>query len=149
VSDTGLVLLTAAVLSGVTFGGFVWRVGRLDPTTPQRLIGELRVAQAAAILIAALGAMWTGLAVAASGQPATHIDAALGIGFVMLAVFIFQREPREALLAAAGAFILLALVALAHRPGLLPVDIAPRWFAIGTASYAVVGAALCFWTSRR
>lgn len=148
-SDTGLVLLTAAVLSIVTLGTFAFRVSRLDPTTPARLIGELRVAQAAAILITALGAMWAGLAVAAATRPATHLDAAIGIGFVMLAVFIFQREPREALLAAAGAFVLLALVALAHRPGLLPPDLAPRWFAVGTASYSVVGAAICFWTSRR
>jgi hypothetical protein len=149
VSDTGLVLLTAGLLSASSVGLFAWRVGVTDPSAPERLIGELRLSQVAAVLLAAMGAISVGLAIAGSALPASHIDAALGVGFLILATFVLQREPREALLLAAAGFVLHALVTLAHRPGLLPADLAPRWFAIGSATYDVVLAALCYWARRR
>jgi hypothetical protein len=147
--ETALVLAIAAVLSASGLGLVGWRVVRTDPDAPERMIGELRLAQLAAVLLAAVGAISIGLAIAAPHLPGAHLDASLGAAFPMLAVLILLREPREALLLAAGGFVLHALFDLAHRPGLLRADIAPRWFLIGSPLYDLFVAGLCYWARRR
>ena len=52
--DTGRLVITAFVLTGTALGVFAWRVAAVDPSQPQRLIGELRLAQAMAILLAVM-----------------------------------------------------------------------------------------------
>ncbi|HUL72962.1 MAG TPA: hypothetical protein VLT86_07660 [Vicinamibacterales bacterium] len=148
-TDTGRVLLTAAVLSASAFGVLAWRVGRADPSLPDRRVGELRVAQWAAILLAATAGIPVGLAVALPTIPAGHLDAAIGVGFVLFAGFVQLRDPREGLALAAAGFVLHALVDLAHRPGWLSPDLVPRWYVVGCASYNVFIAALCYWARRR
>jgi hypothetical protein len=128
---------------------FAWRVTRIDPSQSARLIGELRLAQWAAILIAAAGAMPIGLSVAGPAIPAAHLDAWLGVLFVVLAGLLLQREPREALVVASLVFIIHALVDIAHRPGWLPPDVAPKWFTVGCAIFDVYLAAVCYWAQRR
>ncbi len=147
-NDTPAVLLVGAVLSGVALASFAWRVHRVDPMQPERLIGELRLAQWAAILLAGIGAVPIGFTVTA-GLAAAQADAAFGIVFVGLAGLVLQREPREALLVAAGGFVAHALLDIAHRPGLLPSDIAPRWYTVGCAIDNVCLAAVCYWGRRR
>jgi hypothetical protein len=149
VSDTARVLLTAAVLSAATLATFAWRLLAVDPDEPARLIGELRLAQWAAVLLAATGAISIGLALGHMAVPMANWDAAIGILFIGIAGFILQRDPREALLILAAAFVVQALVNIAHRPGWLTPDLAPRWFTIGCAMYDVLLAGVCFWARRR
>ncbi len=148
-TDTARVLLTAAALSASAIAMLAWRVARSDPSQPERLIGELRVAQWAALLLAATGGVPIGLAVAQPLIPAEHLDAAIGIVFIGVAGLILLRDPREGLLLAAGAFGLHALVDIAHRPGWLSPDVAPRWFIVGCATYNLFLAAACYWARRR
>lgn len=148
-TDTARVLLTAAVLSGSALGVLAWRVGRTDPSQPARLVGELRLAQWAALVLAATAGLPMGLAVALPSMPDAHLDAAIGVGFVALAGLVLLSEPRDGLFLAAAAYILHALVDLAHRPGWLSPDLAPRWYIVGCASYDVYVAALCYWARRR
>ena len=144
-NETGRVLLAAAALSLAAIATLAWRITRTDPGEPDRLIGELRLAQWAAVLLAAVGALPIGIAVARLGDATANLDAAVGAVLVGLAGIVLQREPREGLLLLTAAFVLHALVDLAHRPGWLSTDFAPRWFTAGCATYNVCLAALCYW----
>jgi hypothetical protein len=149
-TDTARVLLTAAVLSAGVITILAWQVIRTDVTAPGRLIGELRLAQCAAMLLSATGAVPIGLAVAASPDvPLAHLEVALGVIFVVLAGLVLLRDPRQGLLIAASAFVGHALIDLAHRPGMLSPAIAPRWFFVSCAVYDVGLAVVCYWGQRR
>ena len=148
-NDTVRVLLAAAALSLSAIAALAWRIARADPTQAERLIGELRLAQWAAVLLAGIGAVPIGLAIARTADPTGNIDAAIGVVFVGLAGVVLQREPREALLIVASGFVLHALVDIAHRPGWLSSDLAPRWYIVGCATYNVGLAAVCYWARRR
>jgi len=149
VTGTVGLLLVAAVLSGLALAGYAWRLTRIDPAHPDRLIGELRLAQLGAILLAATAGSWIGLAIAANPDPITNVDVTLGLGYVALAVIVLQLDPRQALLTLALAFVLHALIDIAHRPGWLSPSIAPRPFIVGCAAYDIFVAAICFWARRR
>lgn len=142
-------VLVAAVLSAGSLAALAWRVARTDAADPHRLIGELRVAQWAAILLAAMGGFPIGVAVAHETMPLAHLDVFLGVAYIGIAGWMLQRDPHEALLIGALAATAHALLDIAHRPGWLSPDVAPRWFTIGSASYSVVIAALCYWARRR
>ena len=148
-TDTARVMLTAALLSGAAVSTFAWRVHRVDPSQPERLIGELRLAQWAAVLLASVGAIAIGLAIASGPAVAANADAALGVVFISIAGLILQRDPREALLLVALAFGAHALIDIAHRPGWLSTQVAPHWFTIGCAIYNVYLGAVCYWVRRR
>ena len=148
-SETVWVVAVAAVLSAGAVGALAWRTRRVEPSAPERLIGELGVARWAGVLIAGVGGISIGLAVARPDVPMGHVDAAFGVIFVGLGGFVLLREPREGLLVAAGALLLHALVNIAHRPGWLPTALAPHWFTVGLAVYDVVLAAVCFRVRRR
>jgi len=149
VSDPARVLLTAAVLSLATVAMLAWRAMRASPDEPARLIGALRLAQWCAVLLAAIGAIPIGLALSASADSLGGIDAALGIVTVGTAGFMLLRDPYEALVLLAGAFVLHALIDLAHRPDFLSPALAPRPYLVGCAVYNVCLAAICFAARRR
>jgi hypothetical protein len=142
------VLLTAALLSGAAVTLFAWRVGQIDAEESHRLIGELRLAQWAAVLLAGVGAVPLGLAL---GGPVlmSNVDAAFAVMFVGGAGVILQRDPREGLQMVALAFLLHALLDIAHRPGWLSTELAPRWYTTGCAIYNAYIAAVCYWAQRR
>ena len=148
-TDTARVLLTAGVLSLVTAGVFARRLRQIDASEPGRLVGELRLAQWAAILLAALGGAPIGFAVAGAGQPLAHLDLTCGLAFGVLAGVILHREPSQGLLLAAGGFTVHALLNLAHRPGWLSPLMMPLWYTTASATYDVCMAAVCFWAARR
>jgi hypothetical protein len=143
------VLLTAAVLSAIALASFAWRVTRIDIDDTDRLIGELRLMQWAGVMLAAVSAIPIGLALAVSAAPLAHLDIALAAIFIGLAGFVLQRDPREGLLLACAGFFAHALIDIAHRPGWLAPDLAPRWYTIGCAIYNVFLAGWCFWVRRR
>jgi hypothetical protein len=142
-------MLTAGVLSGLVISTFAWRVTRTDPEETDRLIGELRLAQWMAVLLAGVSGITLGLALARPAVPLANVDAAVSIVFIGLAGIVLQRDPRDGLLLASIGFLLHALVDIAHRPGWLPTDLAPRWFTVGCAVYNIYLAAWCFWARRR
>jgi hypothetical protein len=149
-TDTARLLLTAAVLSASAMMFLAWQIARTDVNHPARLIGQLRLAQCAAMLLAATGAVPIGLAIGASPDvPLAHLDLTLGVVFVVLAGLVLLRDPRQGLLVAAGAFVAHAFIDLAHRPGLLSPAIGPRWFFVSCAVYDISLAALCYWGRRR
>jgi hypothetical protein len=149
VSDTARVLVTAAVLAGVALATFAWRLTRIDFDDANRLIGELRLMQWAAVLLAATSAAPIGLALAAHDVPLAHLDVAIAVVFVGLAGLVLQREPREGLLLVAASMMAHALLDIAHRPGWLSPDLAPRWYTIGCAITNVFVAGWCYWARRR
>lgn len=148
-TDTARVLLAAVVLSASALAMFAWRVTRIDPDLPGRLIGELRLAQWAALVLTSIGAASIGLAVASPGLAGAHLEAWFGMTFVVAAGFVLQRDPREALSLVAIAFVIHALFNLSHRPGWLPLELAPRWYVVSCAIFDVYMAGLCFWARHR
>ena len=52
------------------------------------------------------------------------------MAFVLLSGLVLLREPREGLFLVAAGFVLHALVDIAHRPGWLSPDLAPRWYVV-------------------
>ena len=148
-SDTSRLILIVSILSASATAIFAWRVSRLDPSESERLIGELRLAQWAAILMAASAGVPLGLAIANDAVPFGTIEVTFGVIFTLIAGAILTREPRDGLLLAAAAFIAHALIDIAHRPGVLSPDLVPRTYAIGDAIFDVVIAAVCYWARRR
>lgn len=148
-TDTARVLLVAACLSASALVVFAWRLTRIDPSHPDRLIGELRLAQFGAVLLALTGGAWLGLAVAARPDPLSGLDVSLGIAYALVAGIVLHLEPRQGLMVVAAAFVLHALIDIGHRPGWLSTSVAPQWFTAGCAGYDVFAGALCFWARRR
>ena len=148
-NDTVRVLVAAAILSLAAIALLAWRIARADPTEAERLIGQLRLAQWAAVLLAGVSAVPIGLAVSRVAELTSNFDAAFGVVLLGLAGIVLQREPREALLVVAVGFVLHALLDIAHRPGWLSVELAPRWFTVGCATHNVCLAAICYWARRR
>lgn len=148
-TEVGRVLLTAAVLTLSAFATFAWRISRTEASQPERLIGELRLAQWAAVLFAATGAASIGFAASRPSIPLGTIDVTVAVVCVVVAGVILQREPRAGLLVAAWAFLGHALFDVSHRPGLLSDDLVPRWFAGSWAAWDLAMAAVCLWARRR
>ena len=128
---------------------FVARLRQMDPDSPERRIGELRAANAAALVLAATGAATIGFSIANAAAITAALEMALAFLFLGAAGWMFFREPREALLIAAIALMAHAALDLAHRPGWLSTDIVPRWYLIGCAAYDGYVAAICFVARRR
>jgi hypothetical protein len=149
VSDVARLLMVAAVLAAATFSLQAWRLTRLDAHDPARVVGELHFAHWAALVLAAVGAVPIGLAVAHESVLAGTLDVTIGVGVIVVAGVVLRREPREALLVAAVGFITHALVDVAHRPGWLAPELMPRWYAVGCAVFDVYIGALCYWSRRR
>jgi hypothetical protein len=144
VSDVLQALLVTAVASGA---GFVWlslRTLQLDTNAPSRLIAELRLAQIGALLLAFVAGSYIGFAGVASTAAGGGLDIALALGFFVVAASAPTRDPREALIILAIAFVAHAVVDILHRPGALSVGIVPQWYLIGCAVYNIAIGALCY-----
>lgn len=140
-------LRTALIGFGGLAAGFTWLAARtvaVPASSPQRLIDELRLAQLAALLLTLSAGAYIGFAVAREHEPGVGLDIALAIGFLIAAGLSMIKEPRQALTIVALAFAAHAVLDVAHRPGLLPDALAPRWYAIGCAVYDVYIGILCY-----
>ena len=143
-SDTFRTVLVASLTLAA---GFTWlgvRTAAIPVSSPERLIAELRLAQIAALLLAMTAGAYIGFAVAHELQPGTGIDVALAMGFFLLAATTLVRDPRQALTIIALAFAAHAIVDIAHRPGVLPEGIAPRWYALGCAVFDLYIGAIAY-----
>ena len=56
-----------------------------------------------------------------------------------------MRDPRQALTIVALAFAAHAVLDVAHRPGVLPEGVAPRWYSVGCAVFNVYIGAVAYW----
>ena len=135
----------------VAFGGLAaaltWQAIRatsIPSASPQRLVEELRLAQMAALLLVLTAGPYIGFAVVREHDPGVGFDIAFAVGFLLLAATAILRDPRQGLTIIAMAFAAHAVVDVAHRPGLLPEALAPRWYAVGCAVYDVYIAAVCY-----
>lgn len=142
-NQVALFFLVMAVMFAAPLAWFSWRLATLPHDSAERVIGELRLSQAAATLLALNAAVYAGLAAAAESVPGAAPDVALAGAFAGASLLAQLREPRRALGMLALAFAAHALVDIAHRPGLLPA-LAPRWLAVGGAAFDLVFAAICF-----
>ena len=148
-TETARALLVAALLAAAGFTVFVWRLARIDPAEPERLIGELRFSHWMAMTLAVVGGAWIGLAAGRHTQLLSGVDLVLAIATIVVAAWTLQRDTRNALLALCLALLAHAIIDTAHRPGGLAEDLAPRWFTMGCAAFNLYLSALCFWLQRR
>jgi uncharacterized membrane protein len=116
----------------------------VPPSSPERLVEELRLAQMAALLLTLTAGAYIGFAVVRENEPGVGFDIAFTVGFLVVAAYTMLRDPRQALTIVALAFAAHAVLDVAHQPGLLPEALAPRWYTIGCAVYDVYIAALCY-----
>lgn len=140
--------LRTTLVAFVAFGaGFTWqsvRTSAIPTSSPQRLVDELRLAQMAALLLVLAAGAYIGFGVAHENDLGVGFDIALAVCFLLVAAFTMVRDPRQALTILALAFAAHAIVDVAHRPGMLPEGLAPRWYAIGCAVFDVYIGALCY-----
>lgn len=140
-------LRTLLVACGGLAAALTWQSLRAtaSPTSSaERLVEELRLAQMAALLLALTAGAYIGFAVVRENEPGVGFDIAFAVGFVLAAAVAMVRDPRQALTIVALAFAAHAVLDVAHRPGLLPEALAPRWYAVGCAVYDVYIAAVCY-----
>jgi hypothetical protein len=138
---------TVLIAFGALAAGFTWQATRTAATptsSPDRLVGELRLAQLAALLLTLSAGAYIGLAIVRENAPGVGLDITLAVGFLLVGAVTMVREPRQALTIVAIAFAAHAVLDVAHRPGVLPAGLAPRWYSIGCAVYDVYIGALCY-----
>jgi hypothetical protein len=138
---------TVLIAFGALAAGFTWQAARVAATpasSPQRLIGELRLAQLGALLLTLSAGAYIGFAIVRENAPGVGLDIALAVGFMIVSAIAMLRDPRQALTIVAIAFAAHAVVDVGHRPGLLPEGLAPRWYSIACAVYDVYIGALCY-----
>ena len=138
---------TVLIAFGALAAGFTWQAARTVATpasSPDRLIGELRLAQLAALLLTLAAGAYIGFAIVRENAPGVGLDIALAVGFLIVSAVTMLRDPRQALTIVALAFAAHAVLDVAHRPGLLPEGRAPRWYSISCAVYDVYIGAICY-----
>lgn len=140
-------LRTVLIAFGALAAGFTWqsiRTAAIPAVSPERLVAELRLAQMAALLLTLSAGAYIGFAVVRENELGVGLDIALAVGFLVVAGVTMVRDPRQALTIVALAFAAHAVLDVAHRPGLLPVGLAPRWYSVGCAVYDVFMGAVCY-----
>ena len=139
-------LITLALAALALAGGFTWmglRAAAVPVASPDRLVAELRLAQIGALLLALTAGAYIGFAATHAAVPGAALDVALAMGFFVVAAATLVKDPRQALTILALAFAAHALLDIAHRPGVLPDELTPKWYAVGCAVFDVfVGAVL-------
>ena len=148
-TETARALLVAAILAAAGLAAYAVRVLQQDAADPGRLIGELRFSQFAALLLATAGGAWLGIAAAHPPAAMGGIEVTLAIATVVVAAWTLHQDTRMALVVLGSAFLAHALIDIAHRPGWLAADLAPRWFVVGCAAHNVFMAAVCYGLRRR
>jgi hypothetical protein len=140
-------LRTVVVAFGALAAGLTWqsvRTSNIPTASPQRLVDELRLAQMAALVLTLTAGAYIGFAVGREFEPGVGLDIALAVSFLLVAAVTMLKDPRQALTIIALAFAGHAVLDVAHRPGLLPDALAPRWYSIGCAVYDVYLGAMCY-----
>ena len=142
-TDAALSFAVVFLAFGGTVAWLALGARRAEPTSGQRLVSELRLAQFAALLLALAASVPIGLALAHDDVPGTGLVIAIAAGYFVLAALVTTWEPVRALTTLALAWSTHAVTDLAHVAGLLPPEIVPGWYPPACATYDVLVAALC------
>ncbi len=143
-TDAARALLVAAIALGIALTRLSVLATKSDPTSPQRLVAELRLAQFSALLLVLTAGAYVGFALAHESSTGSGMDVALGVGFLVLASVAVTLDPRRALTLLAVAFAGHAIVDLLHSAAVLPAESLPPWYATACAIYDVAIAAVCY-----
>ena len=142
-----ILIAAVSIAAGMTWQGV--RTAAIPVASPDRLIAELRLAQIAALVLMATASAYVGVAITHETEPGVGLDIALALGFGIVAAVTLVRDPRQGLTLLALAFAAHAVLDVAHRPGVLPVDVTPRWYALGCAVFNVYVGAVTYWPMLR
>lgn len=142
-TDGARALLVAGAALAIILARLALAAAKTDPSSPARLVAELRLAQFAALVLTLNAGVYVGFALAQESTPGSGLDIALAVGFLLSASMAVTRAPRTALSLMALAFAGHAGVALLHGAGVLPSASMPHWFATGCAVYDVGVAGAC------
>ena len=140
-SEAGRALLGGAATLVIALGVLTWQTVRIPGHAPNRVVAELRLAQAAAVLLAFSAAFLAGLAASSPG-PIAAFDMACAVLACGLALMTLVRDPRAALAWLATAFLGRSLLDVLHLPGWLPLA-APTTVLAGSALANLRAAGLC------
>ena len=136
--------LVAALVLGAGFSFQSLRTASIPTSSPERLIAELRLAQIAALILTLAAGAYLGLAAAQESRMGVGLDIAFAVGFFALSAYTLTCDPRQGLTLLAVGFATHAIIDIAHRPGVLPDNLAPQWYTVGCASFNVLMGALCY-----
>jgi hypothetical protein len=139
-SEAGRALLVGAGTLVAALAMLTWQTVRIPGHAPHRVVAELRLAQAAAVLLSFSAAFVAGLGASGPG-PVAALDMACAVLVVGVALMTLVRDPRAALAWIAVAFLGRAILDLAHLLGWLP-RVAPDPVLTGSL-VANLGAAGC------
>lgn len=130
--------------AGLAVSWLAWRAIRLDVTSPDRLVIELRLAQITALLLVLAAGVYVGAAVTEGSSTGAGLDIALAIGFFIIAALAITWEPSSALTTLAAAWCAHGLVDLGHVAAILPSTLLPAWYPTACAIYDVCIAGACY-----
>lgn len=137
-------IVLGATALGLALGWLALRTTRIPATSHERLVAELRLTQLGSLTLVLVSGAYVGFAAWQESRLGAGLDVALALGFLAAAFTAVTRDPRESLTLLALAFAGHALVDLMHGAGWLPQGVAPRWYAVGCATFNVYVAALCY-----
>lgn len=139
-SEAGRALLGGALTLIVALTVLTWQTVRIPGYAPSRVVAELRLAQAAAVLLAFSAAFLAGLGASSPG-PIAALDMACAVLCCGLALMTLVRDARAALAWIAAAFLGRMILDVLHLPGWLPT-VAPREVLVGSALANLTAAGL-------
>jgi hypothetical protein len=141
-SDASRALLLGASTLTAALAYLSWQTMRVPSRHPSRLVAELRLAQAAAVLLAFSAALVAGLSAAHDTVPGAGLDMAFAVVWCGLALMTLVRDASAALAWLGAAFASRALLDLLHLPGWLPGPVADAHL-VGSAVASAVAALCC------
>lgn len=147
-SEAQRALAVAALGILAVFVRQAYQAGRAA-SAAERLVEEFRLIRFATLVLAATGGASVGLAVVQEHLTGTAFEIMVAAATVALAAIAATRDPRQALTMISVGFVGHALVDIAHRPGLLPPALAPRWYFVACAVFDSFVAAVCYWPALR
>lgn len=139
-SEAGRALLGGALTLLIALSFLTYQTLRLPAHVPHRVVAELRLAQAGAVLLAFSAAFLAGLAASSAG-PVAALDMAAAVLCCGLSLMTLVRDARAALAWVAAAFLGRSVLDLCHALGWLPL-VAPRPVLAGSLLANLLASAL-------
>ncbi len=136
-SDASRALLLGSAILVVAFAAHTVQTLRSRPQAPHRLVAELRLAQAAAVLLTFSAAMMGGLSAAHDAVPGAGLNVAFAVVFCGLALMTLPRDAGSALRWLAAGFAARLVLDLLHLPGWLPGPVPDVVVALSAAANGV------------
>lgn len=119
-SEAGRALLAGALTLVAALLVLTIQTVRIPGHVPSRIVAELRLAQAAAVLLAFSAAFLAGVSASSSG-PVAALDMAAAVLCCGVALMTLVRDARTALAWIAAAFLARAILDLCHLLQWLPI----------------------------